>query len=336
MDPHKRPPSPALDSGRPSKKPKKQWHMPKKSQTSSAFAIEPGDAGIWATCNMHKESRATVELRDLLEESALRIYGEDVLTPANPREGQSGSSSGEGINSEHSPKIEAPSGGDNKACHEGAPDEEDVEASIARELSTLQRPKNRKPASDHPKSNPDAKENPTPLFRSVKLSTACLLFFKTRPPVEPVSFVRAICQEAASQAASEPRIKGSRFLKRLTPITRVGKATVGGLEQIGREVLEAAFGEKTGLKVRIWECFLPCFASISYGLFCPLRYHIAFRPASSKWRAGICSNAELPHLSLPSVPRSAITASSKETRLSKKWQVLLDLDTPLISKLMIS
>jgi tRNA acetyltransferase TAN1 len=30
--------------------------------------FEPGDAGIWATCDMKKEARSVVELRDLFEE----------------------------------------------------------------------------------------------------------------------------------------------------------------------------------------------------------------------------------------------------------------------------
>lgn len=41
--------------------------MPKKNHSSSP-SINPGDAGIWATCDMHKEGLCTVELKDLFSE----------------------------------------------------------------------------------------------------------------------------------------------------------------------------------------------------------------------------------------------------------------------------
>ena len=45
--------------------------MPKKSyhdSRSTAASIEPGDAGIWVTCEMHKERKCTAELKDLFGE----------------------------------------------------------------------------------------------------------------------------------------------------------------------------------------------------------------------------------------------------------------------------
>ena len=33
-----------------------------------APSIEPGDAGIWATCDMHKEGKCTIELNDIFNE----------------------------------------------------------------------------------------------------------------------------------------------------------------------------------------------------------------------------------------------------------------------------
>ncbi|KAL8858383.1 MAG: hypothetical protein Q9178_005064 [Gyalolechia marmorata] len=57
------------------KKMKKPWQMPKK-RFSSAPSINPGDAGIWATCDMHKEGLCAVELRDLFNEYAGLIYGD--------------------------------------------------------------------------------------------------------------------------------------------------------------------------------------------------------------------------------------------------------------------
>ncbi|PVH97713.1 THUMP domain-containing protein [Periconia macrospinosa] len=97
----------------------------------------------------------------------------------------------------------------------------DIENEIKKEIEGI-----RKPATD-------------PLFKSVHLSTACLVFFKTRSPVEPVSFVRKICQDAAEGKKQS----NCRFVKRLTPITLTDKATERGLEDVARKVLAPHFHE---------------------------------------------------------------------------------------------
>ncbi|KAF2096797.1 hypothetical protein NA57DRAFT_58684 [Rhizodiscina lignyota] len=97
--------------------------------------------------------------------------------------------------------------------------ETDIEAEIQNELSEMRSAR---------------KEN---LFTSIKLDTQCLTFFRTRPPVEPVSFVQAICRDAASSTQR----KRSRFVKRLTPITLTGKATEDGLGEVAKQVLAPHF-----------------------------------------------------------------------------------------------
>ena len=69
------------------------------------------------------------------------------------------------------------------------------------------------------------------------LTVASVIFFKTRAPVEPVSFVRRICEDAAKHNAP----KRTRFCNRLTPMTLMGKATEEGLEKTAKEVLAAQF-----------------------------------------------------------------------------------------------
>lgn len=64
-----------------------------------------------------------------------------------------------------------------------------------------------------------------------------VIFFKTRAPVEPVSFVQRICEDAAKQNAP----KRTRFCNRLTPMTLMGKATEEGLEKTAKEVLASHF-----------------------------------------------------------------------------------------------
>ena len=76
-----------------------------------------------------------------------------------------------------------------------------------------------------------------------------VIFFKTRQPVETVSFVHRICLDAAASA----RTKTSRWIKRLTPMTRMGKATEKGLEEVSKIVLAPVFhsDDATAKKVRL-------------------------------------------------------------------------------------
>lgn len=55
--------------------------------------------------------------------------------------------------------------------------------------------------------------------------------------MEPVSFVHSICKDALNGV--QP--KRSRFVKRLTPITLVGKATEAGLAEVAKEILAPHF-----------------------------------------------------------------------------------------------
>ncbi|KAF1929116.1 uncharacterized protein M421DRAFT_420339 [Didymella exigua CBS 183.55] len=119
----------------------------------------------------------------------------------------------------------------------GTADEEDsdaggdIEAEINKELAEIRKP------------------TVKPLFTSVKLDTQCLVFFKTRAPVDPVSFVHKICLDTADGVQH----KNCRFVKRLTPITGIEKANQKGLETIAEQVLAPHFHgqENAGKKFAI-------------------------------------------------------------------------------------
>lgn len=74
-----------------------------------------------------------------------------------------------------------------------------------------------------------------------------VLFFRTRAPVEPVSFVHKICSDALKPTNTQKH----RWARRLTPMTLMGKATEKGLETVAKAVLGPAFhdGEKSPKKV---------------------------------------------------------------------------------------
>lgn len=76
-----------------------------------------------------------------------------------------------------------------------------------------------------------------PLFAPVWLDLQCVLFFKTRPPIDPVDFVHKICDEVATTQG----IRRMRYVNRLSPMTLIGKATEKGLEETGRAVLGTHF-----------------------------------------------------------------------------------------------
>lgn len=111
-------------------------------------------------------------------------------------------------------------------------EEEDIEASVKRELDAMKATGKEAKAAGR-------------IFTPVKMNVACLLFIRTRPPVEPVEFVKRICQDAKS---GEQRTR-SRYVNRLVPMTAVGRATEQGLLDLARKVLGDVFdlsGKKTG------------------------------------------------------------------------------------------
>ena len=187
-------------SGQTVQKKSRQWRVPKKGHPNNApLSIEPGDSGIWATCEMGKEGKSTAELRDLFGEYAKKLYG-------SPEEYPDGEDSNEDA-------------------------EADIEAEIKKEVQGMRSKGTNKEA----------------LFQSVKMDIQCVLFFKTRPPIEPVSFVHTICKDAAEGATQR-----ARFVKRLSPMVMMGKATEDGLAKVADAVLRPVFhGEEDGLKFAI-------------------------------------------------------------------------------------
>jgi tRNA acetyltransferase TAN1 len=84
------------------------------------------------------------------------------------------------------------------------------------------------------------------VFTPVRLDLQCVLFFKTRSPIDPVDFVHRICQEIVST----PGIRRMRYVNRLTPVTLIGKATEKGLEEVAKAVLSGHFNLQEDQPVR--------------------------------------------------------------------------------------
>ncbi|KAK3698308.1 hypothetical protein LTR37_017016 [Vermiconidia calcicola] len=75
------------------------------------------------------------------------------------------------------------------------------------------------------------------LFTPLRVDVQCVVFFKTIAPVEPVSFIKTICEDAMNAS----RRKRTRWAKRLSPMTLMGRASEEGLEKVATEVLAPHF-----------------------------------------------------------------------------------------------
>ena len=165
------------------------------------------------TCNKGKESQCIGELRDLFSEHAEALYGE---TLSNPEHGRVTNIS-------------------------EAPSDVGIENEIQDEIAEMQQPGSRQ------------------LFTPVRIDVPCgermhcmgfvapifadseaVIFFKTVEPVQPVSFVRDIC-EAAMSARQRKR---TRFAKRFSPMTLMGRASEEDLEKVAKEVLRPHFHQE--------------------------------------------------------------------------------------------
>lgn len=90
------------------------------------------------------------------------------------------------------------------------------------------------------------------LFTSVRIDVQCVVFFKTVAPIEPVSFVKRICEDALSNTHR----KRTRYTKRLSPITLMGRATLEGVEKVARTVLEPKFHTSPAQPRKVRRSFL--------------------------------------------------------------------------------
>ncbi|KAI9728403.1 MAG: hypothetical protein M1828_003803 [Chrysothrix sp. TS-e1954] len=226
-DRKRRAPSPALDGasderkkpkvGKPGAEPNssligrslqsvKSWYRGSRRDAgvSQAPVIEPGDSGIFVTCARNKEAKSVAEIKDLFDDvcKAHTIDTMDDLT---------GSEFAERL---YGRDIVGASSTEDAGV--------DVEAELNNEIKDMQKPTKQ------------------PLFTNVHINIQCVLFLKTRNPVEPVSFCQAICEDAVQTKA-----KRTRFVQRLTPMSIMGKATLAGLEEAATKALAPHFHDES-------------------------------------------------------------------------------------------
>ncbi|KAF2769406.1 hypothetical protein EJ03DRAFT_351353 [Teratosphaeria nubilosa] len=193
-------------------KTKKQWRVARKNDRGAvqAKAIRPGDSGIWVTCVRGKEGKCVGELRDLFTEYAELLYG-DAL-------------------------------GQTAGGHEEGEDEDDgdIEGQIQAEVAGIRKPTSVQLFTNVKVEVPCGELGPINLLKRLRIAEwSAVVFFKTGSPIEPVSFVKRICEDASKHSA----LKRTRFVQRLSPMTMIGHATPDSLEKLALEVLAPHFNQ---------------------------------------------------------------------------------------------
>ncbi|RFU73121.1 pyruvate decarboxylase [Trichoderma arundinaceum] len=155
-------------------------------------ALDVGDEGIWVTYARGMKGKAVREFKALCEEYGEKLYG--IKPPADEAEAKSGD------------------------------EEEDIEASIQRELDGMK-------ASQKPRVRG--------VFSPVSVGIECVFFMKTMRPVDPCQLVLQICKDA--QECPGPKDRKCKYINRMTPVVDTEKATEKGIERVARKVLASFF-----------------------------------------------------------------------------------------------
>lgn len=180
-----------------------KWNVPayearKAEQVKLGTAMAVGDQGIWVTYARGMNAKAMRELKELWAEYGEKMYG---IKP--PGEDEGGAEAG--------------------AEGQGGEAEEDIEASIQRELEAMKQP---------PKKQREA-------FTFVRTDLECVFFVKTMAPVDPVAVVRQVCLDA--RACGSPGERKLKYINRLTPVSDTDRATEGGVLKVARAIMNGTF-----------------------------------------------------------------------------------------------
>lgn len=123
------------------------------------------------------------------------------------------------------------------------PEVEEVELSIEdeikKELEELKDKDSHK--KNKKKSGTTIAETKKAKLQFIELGTECVVFCKTRKPIDPVDFVTRICEDFASSS-----VKTTRFTQKLTPITMSSSASEEELVKLAKQVLKPHFHKDEG------------------------------------------------------------------------------------------
>lgn len=188
----------------------------KKFKVASGF-LDPGTSGIYASCTRRKERLAAQELGQLLEEKMEQYYKDEIKAlNSSTRDGDSEQTK------DH-----------NTSDEEEKEEDLSIEEQLKKELANMKKPQQSKTKDEKKKD----------ILQLIDLNCECMIFFKTRCPIVPERFVKRIIEDL-----SEPndKLKRTRYIQRLTPITNSCSASMEQMIKLAKQVLAPHFHEPNG------------------------------------------------------------------------------------------
>lgn len=175
----------------------------KKFKVASGF-LDPGTSGIYATCARRKERQAAQELGLFFEEKVQEIYGDEIS------------------------KLDDENHSENEDNDSDNHEEMSIEEQIQQELSELK-------SSNKPVTKDEKKKE---LLQFIDLNCECVVFCKTRRPIVPEEFLKKIMDDLVDP---ENKIKRTRYVHKLTPITYSCNATMEQILKLADRVIAPHF-----------------------------------------------------------------------------------------------
>lgn len=236
------------------------------SQAKESRSIQAGDVGLFVTCDKGKERSAVREVLDLLEERFFGGHegevGERVERDGGRNEGKETEGGGKG-------NGDGGRAGEEEARNEVVGTSRSIEDDIAAELEELKALSSATttttPSTDplngsthntqqHSNSTGNVFSPLSIKLTAISLDIPCVSFIRFPPltsiststsshqPPNPTDIILSILRDAANPTSKQK----SRFIKRLTPMTKVRKVLNGGLDAVCSEVLPVHFGLDAG------------------------------------------------------------------------------------------
>ncbi|KAI9264590.1 hypothetical protein EDC94DRAFT_517172 [Helicostylum pulchrum] len=175
------------------KKKQKTYHCAKENEKAagaknkSTFNVQPDMAGVLVMCARSKESRAVKEALDILQR-----YGDELYPVVEQSDDENNDDEGD-----------------------------DLEASIAKEVAALKKPKGRK------------------RFANITTGTDCVVFIRTTPPVEPVKLVHHMLTDL-----NKTQLKTTRYISRYLPVEKTCQAHIEDIENSAKQIFGPHFSQK--------------------------------------------------------------------------------------------
>lgn len=163
---------------------------------------------MYATCARKHEKQAAQELSVLFEEKLEEMYGDELRK----------------INEE---KDDVEEKGEEKG------EDLSIEDEVKRELTQLHGP------SDSANQGQNKQKE---ILKFIDLSCECVIFCKTRRPVVSEQFVKSIMEDLADPSN---KIKRTRYIQKLTPITYSCSASIEQLGNLAAKVIQPHFHDPT-------------------------------------------------------------------------------------------